>query len=89
MELRLDDWEVEYAGNRFAWLGNGFSQTELDESADWAFYIREKDDDEPLARIERLRRINGSGTVAPGGNEGVNFTGKGGGDGAGEAQAKL
>ena len=26
----MDDWEVKYNGNRFAWLGNGYSQTELD-----------------------------------------------------------
>ncbi|KAF2748331.1 FAD/NAD(P)-binding domain-containing protein [Sporormia fimetaria CBS 119925] len=66
MELRLEDWDIKYAGNRFAWLGNGYSQTELDETADWAFYIREQDDDEPIARARRLRVLNKSGTVQPG-----------------------
>ena len=37
-----------YAGNRFCFLGNGYSQTKLDQTADWAFYIREYDDDQPL-----------------------------------------
>lgn len=71
MELRLEDWEIEYAGNRFAWLGNGYSQTELDPTADWAFYVREKDDDEPIARGRRLQILNKSGTMD--GNVGVNF----------------
>jgi len=63
MELRLDDWDIKYNGNRFAWLGNGYSQTELDPTADWAFYIREKDDDEPISRGRKLQLINKSGTV--------------------------
>jgi hypothetical protein len=63
MEVRHDDWDVKYAGNRFAWLGNGYSQTELDPTADWAFYIREKDDDEPIARGRKLQLINKSGSV--------------------------
>ncbi|ORY06899.1 hypothetical protein BCR34DRAFT_489804 [Clohesyomyces aquaticus] len=74
MELRYDDWEIKYNGNRFAWLGNGYSQTELDPTADWAFYIREKDDDEPISRGRKLQLINRSGTVqaaAP-----VSFTGR-------------
>ena len=74
MELRLDDWDVEYTGNRFSWLGNGYSQTEIDPTADWAFYIRDKDDDEPISRIKKLQIINRSGTVVP--SAGVDFTGK-------------
>ena len=73
MELRLDDWDVKYNGNRFAWLGNGYSQTELDPTADWAFYIRDKDDDEPISRGRKLQLINKSGTVQP--SVGVSFTG--------------
>ncbi|KAL3477268.1 hypothetical protein BJX99DRAFT_246243 [Aspergillus californicus] len=61
-EVRLDDWEVEYHGNRFAWLGNGYSQTEIDETADWAYYIRDHDDGEFLSRGKRLRVLNKSGT---------------------------
>jgi len=40
-ELRIEDWDVKYSGNRFAWLGNGYSQTELDPTADWGYYSRE------------------------------------------------
>jgi cation diffusion facilitator CzcD-associated flavoprotein CzcO len=61
--LRLDDFHVEYTGNRFAWLGNGYSQTELDDTADWAYYIRERDDDPPLSTAGRRRLLTKSGTV--------------------------
>lgn len=73
MEIRLDDWEVKYEGNRFSWLGNGYSQTEVDETADWAYYITEKDDAEPLSRRERLKRINHSGTVESNKKSGFTF----------------
>lgn len=73
-EVRMEDWEVKYAGNRFAWLGNGYSQTELDDQADWAYYIRERDDDEPISRGERRRLLTGSGTVRI--RDMVNFAGK-------------
>jgi hypothetical protein len=36
IEIRWEDWDVEYSGNRFEWLGNGFSRTEGDGTADWA-----------------------------------------------------
>ncbi|KAK8877498.1 FAD NAD(P)-binding domain-containing protein [Apiospora arundinis] len=44
-EPRYDDYEVTYhrGANRFAYLGNGFSQMELDPDADVAFYIRNSD----------------------------------------------
>src|ERR1700733_8158779 len=32
-EVRYDDWNITYSGNRFAFFGNGFSQTELDDTA--------------------------------------------------------
>ncbi|KAL4758045.1 flavin-containing monooxygenase [Aspergillus foveolatus] len=64
-EVRLDDWEVKYNGNRFAWLGNGYSQTEIDETADWAYYIRDHDDGEYHSRNKRLRILNKSGTRQP------------------------
>jgi hypothetical protein len=69
----MEDFNVEYAGNRFAWLGNGYSQTELDDTADWAYYIREYDDGEWLSRGKRRRELTRSGTVKRTG--GVNFTG--------------
>src|SRR6516165_3900556 len=43
-ELRAEDYDIVYKGNRFSWLGNGFSQAELDHTCDKAYYIREKDD---------------------------------------------
>lgn len=42
-DLRADDYHITYNGNRFGWLGNGFSQTENDPEADRAYYIREYD----------------------------------------------
>ena len=74
MELRLEDWDVKYSGNRFAWLGNGYSQTELDETADWGYYIRERDDDGPASRAGKRKLLSKSGTVRA--NVGVSFTGK-------------
>ncbi|KAH7400496.1 hypothetical protein BKA64DRAFT_623271 [Cadophora sp. MPI-SDFR-AT-0126] len=74
MELRIEDWEVKYTGNRFAWLGNGYSQTELDPTADWGYYIREKDDGAPLSRAGKRKLLTKSGTMTA--SAGVNFTGK-------------
>ncbi|KAK5139457.1 hypothetical protein LTR32_007416, partial [Rachicladosporium monterosium] len=76
--LRLEDFDVEYAGNRFAWLGNGYSQTELDDTADWAYYIRERDEGEWLSRGKRRRDLTGSGTVKK--VKGVDFSGASGGE---------
>tara|TARA_R110002003_G_scaffold351_17_gene19026 strand:+ start:15136 stop:16206 length:1071 start_codon:yes stop_codon:yes gene_type:complete len=87
MELRLEDWEVKYSGNRFAWLGNGYSQTEIDPTADWAFYIRERDDDEPISRLKKLQLLNKSGTIVP--TVGVSFTGRSLEDNETSGQAKL
>jgi hypothetical protein len=72
--LRLDDFEVKYAGNRFAWLGNGYSQTELDDTADWAYYIRDRDDDPPLTTAGKRKVLTKSGTVT--GRDMVSFSGK-------------
>lgn len=52
---RFEDWDFNYAGNRFAHFGNGFSQTEVDPASDWAYYIRNSDDSPYLSR--RKRRI--------------------------------
>ena len=73
-DLRMEDYDVEYAGNRFSWLGNGYSQTELDATADWAYYIREYDDGEWLSRGKRRKDLTKSGTIK--GRETVSFTGK-------------
>lgn len=47
---RWDDFEIKYKGNRFAYLGNGFSQTELNPAIDVAYYIRSQDNGESLCR---------------------------------------
>lgn len=52
-EIRADDYNIAYNGNRFAWLGSGFSQTETDPSCDAAYYIRERDDSPFLSRRKR------------------------------------
>jgi len=62
-ELRMDDFDVTYAGNRFAWLGNGYSQTELDDTADWSYYIRDHDDSPPLSTAAQRKLLSKSGTV--------------------------
>ncbi|KAI0160643.1 FAD/NAD(P)-binding domain-containing protein [Xylariaceae sp. FL1272] len=82
-DLRMDDFDVTYAGNRFAWLGNGYSQTELDETADWAYYIRDRDDSAPLSTSGRRKLLTKSGTVQ--GRTMVKFSGVD----AKEEQARL
>lgn len=63
--IRADDFEVEYNGNRFAWLGNGFSQAELDDTCDLAYYIREEDDSPFLSKGTAGKIARKSGTVVP------------------------
>ncbi|KAH0845713.1 putative sterigmatocystin biosynthesis monooxygenase stcW [Fonsecaea pedrosoi] len=60
-EPRGDDWEIKYSGNRFSWLGNGFSQTELDEEADLGYYIRSHDDSPYASRRKRREVITHTG----------------------------
>lgn len=74
LDLRVEDWDVKYSGNRYAYLGNGYSQTELDPTADWGYYIREKDDDGPLSRGGKLRLLNKSGSQSVA-KDGVDFSG--------------
>jgi hypothetical protein len=74
MEVRLEDWDVKYSGNRFSWLGNGYSQTELDPTADWGYYIREADDDRPATTGGRMKLLNKSGTIKSSG--GMSLIGK-------------
>jgi len=48
---RFEDYDVRYrGGNRFAYLGNGFSQAELNPAGDVAYYIRNGDDGAPISR---------------------------------------
>ena len=54
-DVRADDWDITYRGNRFEWLGNGFSRTETDGESDLAWYVRERDDGPYLSRDKRRR----------------------------------
>lgn len=54
-ELRAEDWDIAYKGNRFAWLGDGFSRTEVDPESDRAWYIRERDEGPFLSREKRRK----------------------------------
>lgn len=72
-ELRMEDWNVEYEGNRFAYLGNGYSQCEIDQTADWGYYIRDFDDGSPLSLGKRRKILTKSGSVDNSGA--VNFSG--------------
>lgn len=74
-EVRWDDLDVKYNSNRFSWLGNGFSQCESDPTADWAYYIREYDDQEYQSRGRRREILTRSGTIKERAGA-VNFAGK-------------
>lgn len=74
-EVRYDDYEIKYGGNRFNYLGNGFSQTELDPTADWAYYIRNSDDGMYLSKSKRRKLETKSGTMSKEANAGVNAFG--------------
>ncbi|KAH7153049.1 hypothetical protein EDB81DRAFT_442195 [Dactylonectria macrodidyma] len=74
-DVRYDDLEIKYAGNRFSWLGNGYSRTELDNTADLAYYIREEDDDAPLSTAGRRKLLSKSGSTKAGEREMVSWSG--------------
>ena len=38
-EPRYEDFDVEYHGNRFSYLGNGYTSTELDPSGNAVWYL--------------------------------------------------
>lgn len=61
-ELRADDWDIRYNGNRFSWLGNGISQTEFDATSDLGYYIRDHDDSPFASRGRRREIFSRSGT---------------------------
>lgn len=56
-EVRYEDYDVAYHGNRFSWLGTGFSQVETDETLDRSYYIRAHDDG-PLLGLSKNLRAN-------------------------------
>jgi hypothetical protein len=45
-EVRWDDFQVKYFGNRFNYFGNGMTKVEMTPNADLATYIRKSDDAE-------------------------------------------
>lgn len=61
-DIRSQDWQVSYAGNRFSYLGNGASQAEFDPTSDLAYYIRERDDGPSLTQRGRMERAMRSGS---------------------------
>ena len=56
-EVRFDDYDIVYEGNRFSWLGNGYSQTEVDPEADKAYYMRQYDNSPLLSRQNRRKAL--------------------------------
>lgn len=41
-EIRSEDWKIQYrTSNRFSFMGNGFTEYELDDDNDLAWYVRE------------------------------------------------
>jgi hypothetical protein len=71
---RWEDWEFKYTPiqdqesgkitrvNRYNYLGNGFSQTETDPTADWAYYLKNEDDTPFISRMKKLKVVNKAGT---------------------------
>ncbi|PGH19126.1 hypothetical protein AJ80_04204 [Polytolypa hystricis UAMH7299] len=70
-DVRYEDWDIKYDGNRFAWLGNGYSQTELDKLADTGYYIRTEDDSPYLSRSKARKVETKHGTMVD--QDGANF----------------
>lgn len=64
-KVRYEDWDIAYKGNRFAWLGNGFSQTESDPTCDWAYYIRNSDESPYLSKAKEREIETASGSRDP------------------------
>ncbi|KAJ3552624.1 hypothetical protein NP233_g12838 [Leucocoprinus birnbaumii] len=62
-EPRYEDWDFTYIGNRFAYLGNGYSQVELDRTADWSYYLRNEDDSPLIGRAKERRVYSKSGSI--------------------------
>lgn len=63
MQPRYDDWNFKYSGNRFDFLGNGYSQTELDTTCDLGFYVRNVDDAPYSSRSMRREILTKSGSI--------------------------
>jgi hypothetical protein len=73
--VRYDDYDIKYQGNRYDWLGNGYSQSELDQTCNSAYYIRSVDDS-PFLSKEKARKVKtGSGTMDPNADARYSFAG--------------
>ncbi|PPQ63112.1 hypothetical protein CVT24_005823 [Panaeolus cyanescens] len=59
-EPRFEDFEFRYKENRFAFLGNGFSQVEKDPTAELLYCVRKEDDSPYLSRSKRRKVASGS-----------------------------
>ena len=64
LQPRYEDWNFTYIGNRFSYLGNGFSQTEVDRTADWSYYLQIEDDSPLIGRAKERRVYSRSGTIS-------------------------
>lgn len=61
-DVRTDDWDIRYSGNRFSFLGNGISQAECDPTCDLGYYLQDHDNSAPITRRKRMEVIIRSGT---------------------------
>lgn len=64
-EVRGEDWNFQYRGYRFSWLGDGFSQVEMDPSCDLAYYVRDRDESPRLSRRKRRQALAKGPRIAP------------------------
>lgn len=63
--IQANDFDVQYHGNRWKWLGNGFSQVEEDPECDLSYYIRVQDDSEFLSSAKRRRAVTKGTRIDP------------------------
>jgi hypothetical protein len=73
--VRYDDYDIKYHGNRYDWLGNGYSQSELDQTCNSAYYIRSVDDSPYLSKEKSRKAKTGSGTMDPDADASYSFAG--------------
>lgn len=74
-EPRYEDWDFRCdvnqsqgeakKPNRYAYLGMGYSRTEMDPTSDWTYYITNEDESPHLSREARRRVIAKAGSVVP------------------------
>lgn len=62
-DLRADDWDSVYNGNRFDFLGNGYSQVEFDPTSDMGYYLDTEDHSPFASRGKKLEVASHSGLM--------------------------